>query len=359
MKVAVQAIVSCLLAFLLCHAKPPRLFGRHEPSEEGLGSGAGWGPDWTPVHRHACPPRCRCHVTVVQCSNLGLAKVPPYIPRDTTILDLQNNKIRELMERDFRNLKALRILILVNNRLRRVHSRALAPLPNLRRLYLSRNLISQVPDNMPNSLVELHICDNKIRSLTKKPFGKMANMIALELSRNPLLPNGIARGAFEGLKSLYYLRITETGLTEIPKDLPSSISEIHLDRNRILRVDADDFKDLHSLIRLRLSSNKIRHFANGTIGHMPNLQDLHLDNNRLTAVPPGLSRHKNIMALYLNDNHVAHIRSGDFCPQFDDPTKTPYGRISLYGNPIPYWEIQPGVFRCALDWIFIQLERPN
>ncbi|XP_032898829.1 decorin-like [Amblyraja radiata] len=361
MEVGVRAFVPCLLAFLLCHgmAKPRRLSSRSDPSQEGLGSGAGSVPDRTPAPRYACPPRCRCHVTVVQCSNLGLIKVPPYIPSDTAVLDLQNNKIRELTERDFRNLQNLRILILVNNRLRKVHSRALAPLHTLRRLYLSKNLISHVPDNMPNTLVELHLCDNKIKFVKKKPFDKMSNMFALELSRNPLLPKGIAKGAFEGLKSLYYLRITETGLTEIPKDLPSSISEIHLDRNKILRVDADDFKNLHSLIRLRLSSNKIRHFANVTIGHMPNLQDLHLDNNRLVAVPPGLPQHKNIMALYLNDNHVAHVKSGDFCPQYDDPTKTPYSRISLYGNPIPYWEIQPGVFRCALDWIFIQLERPN
>ncbi|XP_051891035.1 decorin-like [Pristis pectinata] len=356
---ALQVFVSCLVAFLLCQAKPFKQSGLSDLMEEDFGSGAGSVPARSPARQYSCPARCRCHITVVQCSNLGLTKVPAYILPDTTLLDLQNNKIRELKDKDFKNLKNLLILILVNNRLRRIHSKAFAPLQNLRRLYLSKNLISSVPDNMPKSLVELHICDNKINFVKKKPFDGMSNMFALELSRNPLLPKGIAKGAFQGLKSLFYLRITETGLTEIPKDLPSSISEIHLDRNKILKVEMDDFKNLNTLIRLRLSSNRIRYFANRTLSHMPNLQDLHLDNNRLFAIPPGLPQHKNIMALYLNDNQIAHIKSGDFCPQVDDPTKSPYSRISLYGNPIPYWEIEPEVFRCALDWIFIQLERPN
>ncbi|XP_069798684.1 decorin-like [Narcine bancroftii] len=505
---APQVLLSCLVAFLLCQAKPFKQSRRDDLAEEDRGSGGGSVPERHPSLPYACPARCRCHITVVQCSNLGLTKVPARILPDTTLLDLQNNKIRELKEKDFKNLKNLLILILVNNRLRRIHPKAFAPLRNLRRLYLSKNLINAVPDNMPQSLVELHICDNKIKYVKKKPFDGMSNMFALELNRNPLQPKGVARGAFQGLTSLFYLRITETGLSEIPKDLPSSISEIHLDRNRILKVEVDDFKNLSTLTRLRLSSNKIRYFANMTLSHMPNLQDLHLDNNRLFAIPPGLSQHKNIMislpliglicskiremvnsergfggfeqcynsaesfesqprdvedrcqsliqvlgsctspdlaqlqvdgdllpwlgllpgntnhgaphfseylqpsafyykaamhmralqqthrtlsstkdaqtsnlgvnpmfnlskpmvnssscktprALYLNDNQIAHIKSGDFCPLVNDPTKSPYSRISLYGNPIPYWEIEPGVFRCALDWIFIQLERPT
>lgn len=40
---------------------------------------------------------------------LGLKAVPGDIPDDTTLLDLQNNKITEIKENDFKNLKGLHV----------------------------------------------------------------------------------------------------------------------------------------------------------------------------------------------------------------------------------------------------------
>lgn len=39
----------------------------------------------------------------------GLKAVPEDIPDDTTLLDLQNNKITEIRENDFKNLKGLHV----------------------------------------------------------------------------------------------------------------------------------------------------------------------------------------------------------------------------------------------------------
>ena len=39
----------------------------------------------------------------------GLKSVPGDIPADTTLLDLQNNKITEIKENDFKNLKGLHV----------------------------------------------------------------------------------------------------------------------------------------------------------------------------------------------------------------------------------------------------------
>uniref|UniRef100_A0A5F9CGV4 Decorin n=1 Tax=Oryctolagus cuniculus TaxID=9986 RepID=A0A5F9CGV4_RABIT len=62
-----------------------------------------------------CPFRCQCHLRVVQCSDLGLDKVPKDLPPDTTLLDLQNNKITEIKDGDFKNLKNLHVVYLHNN----------------------------------------------------------------------------------------------------------------------------------------------------------------------------------------------------------------------------------------------------
>lgn len=39
----------------------------------------------------------------------GLDKVPKDLPPDTTLLDLQNNKITEIKDGDFKNLKNLHV----------------------------------------------------------------------------------------------------------------------------------------------------------------------------------------------------------------------------------------------------------
>lgn len=48
------------------------------------------------------------------------------------------------------------------------------------------------------------------------------------------------------------------------------------------------------LCRLGLSYNQISSVENGTLANVPHLRELHLDNNALTVVPPGLSEHKYI-----------------------------------------------------------------
>ncbi|XP_072315574.1 biglycan-like, partial [Eucyclogobius newberryi] len=54
-----------------------------------------------------CPSGCRCSPGVVQCSDKGLISVPEKIPRDTVMLDLQNNDITKVQENDFKGLTAL------------------------------------------------------------------------------------------------------------------------------------------------------------------------------------------------------------------------------------------------------------
>lgn len=46
--------------------------------------------------------------------------------------------------------------------------------------------------------------------------------------------------------------------------------------------------------RLGLSYNEISSVENGSLANVPHLRELHLDNNALTSVPPGLPDHKYI-----------------------------------------------------------------
>ncbi|XP_044540679.1 asporin, partial [Gracilinanus agilis] len=55
----------------------------------------------------SCPFGCQCYSRVVHCSDLGLTSIPSNIPFDTRMIDLQNNKIKEIKENDFKGLGSL------------------------------------------------------------------------------------------------------------------------------------------------------------------------------------------------------------------------------------------------------------
>ncbi|XP_061085613.1 decorin-like [Conger conger] len=352
---------ACLLLLLVsaCWALPFRQSGFLDfMMEDEVGSGV---PDAMapmppmPPDMPVCPFRCQCHLRVIQCSDLGLKSVPDKIPSDTTLLDLQNNKITEIKENDFKVLKGLHALILVNNKISIIHAKAFMPLAKLQRLYLSKNQLKDMPNNMPKSLQELRIHENQISKIKKASFEGLLNVIVMELGSNPLKSSGIDDGAFADLRRVSYIRIADTNLTEIPKGLPSSLSELHLDSNKITKVQAERLLGLKHLAKLGLSDNEISLVENGTMANVPHLRELHLDNNVLTTVPPGLPDHKYIQVVYLHNNKIATVGTEDFCPPGFNTKKAMYSGISLFSNPVPYWEVQPITFRCVFDRSAIQL----
>uniref|UniRef100_W5NHY4 Decorin n=1 Tax=Lepisosteus oculatus TaxID=7918 RepID=W5NHY4_LEPOC len=270
--------------------------------------------DMQPPAGPVCPFRCQCHLRVIQCSDLGLKNVPEDIPSDTSLLDLK-----------------------------------------LQRLYLSKNLLKDMPVNMPKNLQELRIHENAITRIKRSSFEGMVNVIVMELGSNPLKSGGIENNAFLDLKRLSYIRISDTNITSLPKGLPSSLSELHLDGNKISKVDADTLKGLKNLAKLGLSFNEITTVENGSLANIPHLRELHLDNNLLTHVPPGLPEHKYIQVIYLHNNKIAAVGTEDFCPPGYNTKKAMYSGISLFSNPVPYWEVQPVTFRCVFDRSAIQL----
>uniref|UniRef100_A0A8C9VTC3 Biglycan n=1 Tax=Scleropages formosus TaxID=113540 RepID=A0A8C9VTC3_SCLFO len=300
-----------------------------------------------------CPFGCQCHLRVVQCSDLGLSAVPKNIPADTKLLDLQNNRITEVKENDFKGLSNLYALSLVNNKIAKVHPRAFTPLRSMQKLYFSRNLLTEVPKNLPSSLVELRIHENRIKKVPEGAFAGLGRMNCIEMGGNPLQNSGFEPGAFKGLK-LNYLRISEAKLTGVPKDLPDSLHELHLDHNQIQAIELEDLSRYKNVYRLGLGYNQIRMIENGSLTFVPNLRELHLENNRLSRIPGGLPDMKYLQVVYLHSNNISRVGINDFCPQGFGMKRTFYNGISLFANPVNYWEVQPATFRCVSDRLAIQ-----
>ncbi|MED6241862.1 hypothetical protein ATANTOWER_028810 [Ataeniobius toweri] len=300
-----------------------------------------------------CPFGCHCQLRIVQCSDLGLTEVPRNIPPDTKFLDLQNNRITELKENDFKGLTNLYALSVRNNLISKVHPKTFIPLKHMQKLYFSKNLLTTIPKNLPASLVELRIHENRIKKVAAGTFSGLGNMHCIEMGANPIQNSGFEPGAFKGLK-LYYLRISEAKLTGVPKDLPDSLHELHLDHNQIQAVELEDLSRYRNLNRLGLGFNHIRNIENGSLSFLPMLRELHLDNNRLKRVPQGLPSMKYLQVVYLHANNISQVGVDAFCPRGFGMKRTYYNGISLFDNPVNYWEVQPATFRCVNDRFAIQ-----
>ena len=59
--------------------------------------------------------------------------------------------------------------------------------------------------------------------------------------------------------------------------------------------------------------------------------------------------------VYLHNNNISVVGSNDFCPPGYNTKKASYSGVSLFSNPVQYWEIQPSTFRCVYVRSAIQL----
>ncbi|KAM9409178.1 asporin isoform 2-T2 [Pholidichthys leucotaenia] len=235
-----------------------------------------------------CPANCICSPRVVQCSDKGLISVPEKIPEDTVMIDLQNNDITDIKEDDFKGLSKLYGLFLINNKISKIHPKAFRNMDNLKLLYLSYNLLTEIPANLPPNVFELRFHENRISRIQKDAFRGLRKLHVLELGANPLANSGIELGAFNGVSAMY-IGIAEAKLTAVPKDLPSSMADLSLDYNKISKVEVEDFRRYKNLQRLGLGFNQIKFVENGSFASIPTIREIHLDNNRLRKVPPGLN----------------------------------------------------------------------
>eukprot|EP00066_Takifugu_rubripes_P007463 XP_003973043.1 PREDICTED: asporin [Takifugu rubripes] len=301
-----------------------------------------------------CPSGCHCSPKVLQCSDQGQISVPEKIAEDTMIIDLQNNDITEIKENDFIGLHKLYGLFLNNNKISKIHPKAFRHMDHLRLLYLSYNALTEVPANLPPNVIELRFHENKIGKIRKDAFKGLKKLHVLELGANPLDNSGIEHGAFNGLTTLY-VGMAEAKLTAVPKDLPSSITELSLDYNKISKVEEEDFKRYKNLQRLGLCFNQIKFVENGSLSSIPNIREINLEHNRLKKVPPGLDHLSYLQVIFLHGNKISKVGVNDFCPINPSMKKNKYAIISLFANPVKYWEVNPATFRCVTGRRSIQL----
>ncbi|XP_053098440.1 opticin isoform X2 [Hemicordylus capensis] len=181
---------------------------------------------------------CVCISTSVYCDDTDLEHILP-LPLETTYFYARFNRISRIEANDFIGLTKLQRIDLTSNSISWVDEDSFRLLPSLQELILPENKLTSLPE-LPGGIVQLDARLNMIQSA------------------------GIRPEAFEDLKKLQFLHLSDNKLDYIPVPLPEGLRSLHLQNNNIQTLHRDTFCDSrdHSHIRraledIRLDGNPI------------------------------------------------------------------------------------------------------
>ncbi|XP_016118347.1 leucine-rich repeat transmembrane protein FLRT1-like, partial [Sinocyclocheilus grahami] len=157
----------------------------------------------------------------------------------------------------------------------------------VRVVYLYDNELDDFPTHLPPSLRELHLQDNNIRTLPRSALARLPLLEKLHMDDNSVSTVSIEDKAFANNPRLRLLFLSRNHLSSIPSGLPASLEELRLDDNRISTIPTHAFRGLSSLRRLFLDGNLLanQRIADDTFSRLSNLTELSLVRNSLQAPP--------------------------------------------------------------------------
>ncbi|KAM4652714.1 extracellular matrix protein 2 isoform 2-T4 [Discoglossus pictus] len=267
------------------------------------------GPRQTEIHHPPLPPGCFISEVTVSCSNAKLTRVPPISDPDLKSLDLLGNFITSIPHDAFNGLPNLEMINFSKNKILSsgIDPQAFKSLKNLKRLYLDGNVLVKVPPELPSTLEELKLNENKIDSLEKDSLQDLTNLVTLELEGNQLSEANVSPLAFKPLQRLSYMRLGRNKFRTIPQGLPRSIEELYLENNEIEEISENFFNHTVNLNTVVLRHNKIEETRIAPLAWIlhENLESIDLSYNKLYHVPSYLP--KSLLHLVLVGNEIERI----------------------------------------------------
>ena len=126
-----------------------------------------------------------------------------------------------------------------------------------------------------------------------------------------------------------YYRI-DCRLSEIPSDMPSSVTEVHLDRNTITTIPPSATSKLKNCVLLSLSQNHLTKISQQMFSGLASLERLFLDGNNIFYIQPGaFSSLSNLIDVRLANNNLTLLPSDVFASTHPKPLT-----LSLGENPL-------------------------
>ncbi|KAF7646864.1 hypothetical protein LDENG_00181320 [Lucifuga dentata] len=254
-------------------------------------------------------PGCDVSDVTMTCENAKLTYFPPLAIAELKSLSLEGNNISSIPTEAFNGIPNLEWINLKKNKLTSagIDAKAFRGLRMLRRLYLDGNLLEAVPSDLPSTLQELKLSENRIKAINENTFQDLKSLVILELEGNLLSEANVDPLAFAPLSQLCYLRLGRNHFRTIPQGLPTTLLELYLENNLIEEISEMAFNQTRSLNVVSLRHNRLdetRIAPMAWINHR-NLESIDLSHNDLYLVPSYLPR--SLVHLVLVGNNIERI----------------------------------------------------
>lgn len=245
------------------------------------------------------------------------------------VLDLDLNDLSVLFQTSFSGAESVVHLDLSGNRLENIDN-AFSGLRELSRLDLRNNRLTQLTQNTFRGLSSLRyllLTSNRINHVDRRTFRPLEKLVFVVLKGNPIgdSPQSHVRFHFHS-NFLTYLDVSECGFRDVPKGLPGSGRYLQLRRNNLTSLGRTSFVESPYLTILVLDENRIASIESGTFEHLTQLQQLWLNNNRISKIPVPVPA--SVERLLMDLNLVEEIRSGTF------PAASQMNTLSIMGNNV-------------------------
>nr|XP_033781983.1 leucine-rich repeats and immunoglobulin-like domains protein 1 isoform X3 [Geotrypetes seraphini] len=272
------------------------------------------------------PPAPGCSGTdlLLNCSHLGLSRVPADLPGWAASVNLSYNKLTEIDPAAFEGLSNLREVRFNYNELTAIPSLG-STSSHVVALFLHHNKIHSVEASQLQSYITLETLDlssNEITEIRSNSFPHGLHLKELHLGRNRI--STLEPGAFNNLsQSLLILRLNRNKISQLPAKAfrLSRLMQLELNRNRIRLIEGLTFQGLDSLEVLKLQHNSIYKLTDGAFWGLANMQVLHLESNSLTEVNRGsLYGLSSLLLLHLGNNFISRINPDGwmFCQKLNE-----------------------------------------
>ncbi|XP_076625892.1 leucine-rich repeat-containing larval translucida [Colletes latitarsis] len=155
--------------------------------------------------------------------------------------------------------------------------------------------------------ITLRVSHSNLRDISRHDFKELRMSITrLELNHDHL---GFVDGdVFTGLGRTQYLSLADNEVPSIPRHILSHLSllrTLDLSRNRISRIDSDDFKYNPTLQHLSMAGNAISEMVPGSLP--PLVKHLHVGRNHLQSLNRTLRDLNQLEWLLINTNELTSL----------------------------------------------------